>query len=78
MKSKLEEKENLKEKLRKLEEKELEYISKLKHTVLLKQEEFENFKSKNMNVSMVDFSNNKPLSSRVKHIKCSSLPKIKK
>jgi hypothetical protein len=74
----LEEKEDLKEKLRKLEEKELEYISKLKHTVMLKQEEFESFKSKNMNSSMIDFSTNKPSSNRAKNVKCSSLPKLKK
>ena len=74
----MEEKENLKEKLKKLEEKELEYISKLKHTVLLKQEEFESFKTKNMNSSMMDISTNQPSSNRVKNVKCSSLPKLKK
>jgi len=54
----LEEKEDLKEKLRKLEEKELEYISKLKHTVMLKQEEFESFKSKNMNSLLIRLKTN--------------------
>ena len=75
--SKLEEKDKLKEKLRELEEKEFEYISKLKNTVLVKQQEFESFKTKNLNTnnSAIDSSGRKPNTSRVKNVKCLSVPK---
>ena len=76
--TKLEEKELLKEKMKKLEEKEFEYISKLKHTVLVKQQEFESFKTNNMNNSVVEIGTNKnervesakPNTNRVKKVKC--------
>ena len=72
--SKIEEKEMLKEKLKILEEKEFEYISKLKNTVLVKQQEFESFKSKNMNNSAIETSS-KPNTARTKGVKCLSVPK---
>ena len=86
--SKLEEKEQLKQKLKELEEKEFEYISKLKHTVLVKQQEFESFKTKAMNNSVIvvgttnreNRSNSKPKTRRGNRdrVKCLSVPKIYK
>ena len=84
--TKIQEKELLKEKLKKLEEKEYEYISKLKNTVLVKQEEFEAFKSNNLNNSVLEIGNSskdkrldmKINSARVKKSKCFSVPKNNK
>ena len=93
--SKLEEKEHqtdqilcFEHKLKELEEKEFEYISKLKHTVLVKQQEFESFKTKAMNNSVIvvgttnreNRSNSKPKTSRGNRdrVKCLSVPKIYK
>jgi tRNA A37 threonylcarbamoyladenosine dehydratase len=70
--AKIDEKEQLKEKLKQLEEKEFEYISKLKNTVLVKQQEFESFKSKKVNNVEIESSGRKPNTARVK---CSSVPK---
>jgi len=49
----LEEKEMLKKALQTLEEREFEYINKIKNTVLVKQQELEEFKSNKMNNSMI-------------------------
>ena len=84
--TKIQEKELLKEKLKKLEEKEYEYISKLKNTVLVKQEEFEAFKSNNLNNSVLEIGNSskdkrldmKINSARVKKSKCFYVPKNNK
>ena len=84
--TKIQEKELLKEKLKKLEEKEYEYISKLKNTVLVKQEEFEAFKSNNLNNSVLEIGNSskdkrldmKINSARVKKSKCFSVTKNNK
>ena len=46
-----EKKEKLKEKLRELEEEELDYLSRLKKTVINKQKEFEEFKTNSLSTS---------------------------
>lgn len=60
----MEEKENLKRMLKELEEKELEHINKIKNTVLMKQQELEDFKT-NSNIKKDSAANNNLSSSMV-------------
>jgi transcriptional regulator NrdR family protein len=57
----MDEKEKLKNSLKELEEKEFEYISKIKNTVIMKQQELEEFKSNKLNNSLVMTSNKKTI-----------------
>jgi len=59
--SEQEKKEKLKEKLRKLEETELEYVSRLKKTVINKQQEFENFKTNSLSATKLETINDAKL-----------------
>ena len=58
-----------------MEEKEFEYISKIKNTVLVKQQEFEQFKTKKMNNSVIESGNKDENKVKSKNIKCVSATK---
>jgi len=55
----LSDKLNLQEMLKDLEQKEMDYINKIKNTVLLRQQEFEDFKTEKLNNSTLDISEKK-------------------